>query len=96
MPLTSQWKVELNGQSIPSRPAFGLTNAYDLPNEGTVKISYSTSILHSILVAVQFVSWAVLVYFAISRRRRREQVAHMNDVVSSDEPIITMQPVRQP
>lgn len=96
MPFTSQWKIELNGQSIPSRPAFGLTNAYDIPNEGTVEIFYSTSPLHSLLVAVQFVSWAVLVYFAVSRRRRRERVTHTDNVVANDEPIITMQPVDQP
>lgn len=95
MPFTSQWKVELDGQSIASRPAFGLTNAYDLPNEGTVKIFYSTSPLHSFLVAVQFVAWAVLVYFALSRRRRRQSATHVDDVATGDEPIITMQTVGQ-
>jgi GT2 family glycosyltransferase len=71
VPFTPQWKVTVDGRDIESRPAFGLTNAYDIDTPGTATISFTASRLHSFLVVVQFAAWSVVVFIALSRRRRR-------------------------
>lgn len=74
VPYTPQWKVDLDGRSIESRPGFGLTNAFDLDADGTATISFSTTPLQSILVIVQFAMWFVMGFLAMSGRRRRRRV----------------------
>jgi hypothetical protein len=71
VPFTPQWKVEVDGREFASRPAFGLTNAYDIDTAGVATMSFTASRLHSLLVVVQFAAWSVVVFFALSRRRRR-------------------------
>ncbi len=70
VPYTSRWKVKANGAPISARPAFGLTNAYDIPANSRVELSFETSMVHSILVLVQFVAWCLVVFIAFSRRRQ--------------------------
>ena len=89
VPFTSQWQVEVDGEKIASRPAFGLTNAYDLPRAGQATISFDTSVLQSVLVGVQAVAWAVLVFFAFSRHRRRQRQQQTPIVVH--EPVLVLQ-----
>jgi len=70
VPYTSRWKVSANGESIAARPAFGLTNAYDIPTKSQVTLSFHTSMVHSLLVLIQFAAWCVVVFVAFSRRRQ--------------------------
>jgi hypothetical protein len=70
VPYTSRWKVSANGESIAARPAFGLTNAYDIPTKSRVTLSFHTSMVHSLLVLIQFAAWCVVVFVAFSRRRQ--------------------------
>jgi hypothetical protein len=70
VPYTSRWHVAVNGKDIPPRPAFGLTNAYDIPEKSTVELSFASSGIHSGLILIQFAAWCTVLYIALSRRRR--------------------------
>ena len=92
VPYTSRWQLKANGQSIPARPAFGLTNAYDVSTEANVELSFHASAVHTVLVLVQFVAWCVVAFIALSRRRRffrRSQ--RVVSVAQNQSPVITMQ-----
>ena len=69
VPFTSKGRLEVDGRLVPARPAFGLTNAYDVPAPGVAELRYSTSVFHRLLVTLQVVAWFVLVVVATSRRR---------------------------
>jgi GT2 family glycosyltransferase len=88
VPFTPQWKVSVDGREFSSRPAFGLTNGYDIDTPGIVTISFATSILHSFLVVIQFAAWSVVVFIALSRRRRR--ILRRDTAVVFDAPAISL------
>lgn len=71
VPYTTKWKVKLDGTEVIARPAFGLTDAFDLPSKGRVTLSFAQSSLQTLAVLLQFVTWCVLAFIALSRRRRR-------------------------
>ncbi len=90
VPYTSRWKLTVNGASVPVRPAFGLTNAYDVPRVGSATLSFTTSTIHSVLVALQVIAWVVLAFLATSRRKFRRRVAAPTHAApTSSEPALT-------
>lgn len=94
VPFTSKWSLEINGEQVPVRPAFGLTNAYDVTGPGAARLTYSTSTLHRVLVALQVVAWVVLVFVATSRRRTlRRRRRQTFDAVLPAEPAVVMSEV---
>jgi hypothetical protein len=89
IPYTTKWKVELDGQQVVARPAFGLTDAFDLPAKGQVSLSFATSGLQTMAVLLQFMIWCVVAFVALSRRRRR--VASRTSATMVDEgPVIVL------
>ena len=70
VPYTSRWKVKVGETDVAPRPAFGLTNAYDISEKSTIELSFSSSFVHSSLVLVQFTVWCIVLYIALSHRRR--------------------------
>lgn len=70
VPYTSRWHVTVNGKDIAPRPAFGLTNAYDIPEKSTIELSFASSGIHTSLILIQFAAWCTVLYIALSRRRR--------------------------
>ncbi len=87
VPFTSRWTVTVDGVSVPVRPAFGLTNAYDITAAGTATLSYQPSALHRLLVLAQVAAWCVFVVLALSRRRRRRRTHNESPVVQ--EPVLS-------
>jgi GT2 family glycosyltransferase len=71
VPFTSRWELTLNGINLSVRPAFGLTNAYDVPEAGTIEMSFRASNVHAAIILVQFAAWCLAIFIALSRRRRR-------------------------
>ena len=69
VPYTTRWEATLNGQEIPVRPAFGLTNAYDVKSAGEVRLSFATSWIHTVLISLQVLVWMGVLAIATSRRR---------------------------
>jgi len=70
VPYTPKWKVEVGGADIPARPAFGLTNAYDITAPGTVRVSFETSLLARMMAIAMMVAWLAVAWLALPRRRR--------------------------
>ncbi len=69
VPYTRDWLLTVDGDPIEARPAFGLTNAWDVPEGGTAELAWDVDPLHRALVSVQALAW--LLVFAIAVRRRR-------------------------
>jgi len=59
-----------DGRGIPMRPAFGLTNAWDITTAGRHMLSFDTGALQSAGVILQFAAWCVLAWLAVARGRR--------------------------
>ena len=71
VPFSSRWKLTLDGSAIEARPAFGLTNAYDIASAGRIRLGFESSFFHSFAVLLQFAAWCVVAFFALVRPRRR-------------------------
>ena len=89
VPYTTKWTVELDGKEVVARPAFGLTDAFDLPNKGRITLSFAGSSLQTLAVLLQFATWCVLAFIASSRRRRRV-VATPAAIVVDSGPVIVL------
>jgi len=79
IPSSSRWRLEIKNQKVLSRPAFGATQAFDIPTdvpEHTVAtLAFSRPWKHVLLVVLQFAMWVFAVFFALGIRiRRRRQV----------------------
>ena len=73
VPFSTHWKLTLDGNKIEARPAFGLTNAYDIASAGRIRLGFESSLIHSISVLLQFAAWCVVAFFALVRPRRRSR-----------------------
>lgn len=87
VPFSTHWKLTLDGNKIEARPAFGLTNAYDVASAGHIRLAFESSRVHSLSVLLQFAAWCVVAFFALVRPRRRSR---RNSAVSSslDAPVM--------
>ena len=70
VPYTGQWKVTVGGTDVPARPAFGLTNAYDIAGTGTLEVRFASSVFGSVVSAAVMVLWMAVMWVALPRRRR--------------------------
>ena len=73
VPFSTHWKLTLNGNKIEARPAFGLTNAYDIASAGRIRLGFESSRIHSLAVLLQFSVWCVVAFFALVRPRTRSR-----------------------
>ena len=73
VPFSTHWKLTLDGNKIEARPAFGLTNAYDIARAGRIQLGFTSSLIHSISVLLQFAAWCVVAFFAVVRPGRRSR-----------------------
>ncbi len=73
VPFSTHWKLTMNGNKIEARPAFGLTNAYDVAEAGHIRLAFESSLVHSLAVLLQFAAWCVVAFFALVRPRRRSR-----------------------
>jgi len=69
VPYTRDWTLSVDGETVEARPAFGLTNAWDVPSGGTAELAWAVDPLHRALVSVQALAW--LLVFVLATRRRR-------------------------
>ena len=70
VPYTGQWKVTVGGSDVPTRPAFGLTNAYDIATAGTVEVRFASSLFGTLVGILVMVVWLAVFWVALPRRRR--------------------------
>lgn len=90
VPFTSRWELKSDGTPVPVRPAFGVTNAYDLARESTVSLEFKSTMLHKLLVALQAALWAGFIFVASSRRRLRARAGAGSLDQMDLSPAITM------
>jgi hypothetical protein len=87
VPFSTHWKLTLDGNKIEARPAFGLTNAYDVASAGHVRLAFESSFVHSLAVLLQFSAWCVVAFFALVRSRRRSR-KNSSVSVAADAPVM--------
>lgn len=73
VPFSTHWKLTLGNNKIEARPAFGLTNAYDVASAGNIRLAFDSSLVHSLSVLLQFAAWCVVAFLALVRPRRRSR-----------------------
>ena len=76
-PVDQRWTLDVGGQSLTQRPAFGATTGYDVASGGSASLRYHTDSSRAFLLVGQLVVWLALA-LGISRfdtgsllRRRR-------------------------
>jgi GT2 family glycosyltransferase len=83
VPYSDGWTLMTSEGEIIARPAFGVTTAYDIPDEGPVSLEFETSALHRFSLGFQAVLWVIVLLFALVRRPRRfasgQTVDYSND-----------------
>lgn len=90
VPYTDRWRLEgPGGNEIPVRPAFGLTNAWDVPVAGRHVLSFDTGALHNAWVLLQFAAWCAVAWFAVARSRRPRRRTDAAPL-GSESPVMTM------
>ena len=80
VPYSPRWSLSVNGQRVPSRPAFGATQAFDVapdvPAETTATLRFDRPLLHVGLVLGQFAMWVIAFVVASGvKLKRRTKVA---------------------
>lgn len=96
VPYTSRWTLTVNGEDVPVRPAFGLTNAYDIKSAGQAKLSFATSRFHTLLVVLQVVAWLGVFVLATSRRRFIKRKAVVVPTSVEQEPALSFSEAEKP
>lgn len=71
VPYSDSWSMMTPQGEVIARPAFGVTNAYDIPVAGPVSLEFSTGAIHRFAVGFQMVVWVLIAALAIVRRPRR-------------------------
>jgi GT2 family glycosyltransferase len=93
--IDERWSLQVDGQSIAPRPAFGATTGYDITAAGSATLKYHTPISRTFGVVGQLALWLLLA-LGVSRfdtssiarwRRRRTSAAPDAPLLSIDAPI---------
>lgn len=71
VPYSDSWTLRTPQGEVVARPAFGVTNAYDIPAAGPVTLEFSTNAVHRFAIGFQFILWMCVVAIAFIRRPRR-------------------------
>ena len=74
VPVDRRWQLTVDGESVTSRPAFGITMAFDVERAGTASLAYETSFRYRAVLLVQLLVWAVVAVAATSVRFRRPRL----------------------
>jgi GT2 family glycosyltransferase len=90
VPYSDRWRATVtaggSSRDIATSPAFGLTNAVEVPQAATVTLSVRTSWLRTLVTLLQVSAWAVVAWFSIPRRQRRRR----RDAVAPFDAAMTM------
>lgn len=86
-PYDENWTLEIDGEQIESRPAFGATTAFDIDQPGVASLSYSTPGSRTLTVVLQAVLWLAAVVVAA---RVTVPTGTRRTAFVEDETLITM------
>lgn len=92
VPYTPRWHATTATGPIPVRPAFGLSNAYDVAAAGTVTMSFNVSPIQTAMILAQFIAWCLFVFIVVDRRRDRSTLprAVVRQAVDVGDVVYTM------
>ena len=91
----SRWTLKVGDQSIPPRPAFGVTTGYDIATAGPATLHYDTSISRALELIAELLMWLLLA-LGVSRfdtasiirwRSRRRDAVREAPLLSIDAPL---------
>jgi hypothetical protein len=71
---TSRWRLSVNGHSVTRSRAVGWANAFDVKEPGHATLTYRTSALRWLGVALQVALWALAIAFLVLTRRREVRI----------------------
>jgi hypothetical protein len=91
----SRWSLDVAGQSIAPRPAFGETTGYDITQGGAATLLYHTASSRAVMLLGQLVLWLALALGVsrfdtsslVRRRRRRRLVSTEAPLMSIEAPV---------
>ena len=94
-PVDRRWSLQVAGQTVAPRPAFGATTGYDIATGGPATLGYHTASSRALMLVGQLVLWLALALgvsrFDTSTLRRRKWrrgvVRHEAPLLSIDEPV---------
>ena len=73
VPFSERLKLEVNGEAVGSRVAFGGTTAFDVEIAGSARVVFDTPITRYIFVLIQMALWLIVItaMFDLGRFTRR-------------------------
>jgi GT2 family glycosyltransferase len=89
VPFDDRWRLDIDGEAIEPRRAFGTTTAFDVATAGSATLSYDTASSRTLLLVVQAVLWG-LALFAASKIS--VPLARRRGPLVSDTTLITFDP----
>ena len=87
VPFGDGWSLQLDGDSVSPRRAFGETEAFDIETAGTAVLEYKTSTGRALLIALQVVLWAAAL---LAAGRVRVPVGRRPSTVFDDDIVIDL------
>ena len=89
VPYDDGWVLTVDGESVPSRRAFGVSTAFDVQTGGAAELSFSTSSGRSLMVAFQVLVWLIVLFGAtrvsVPLARRRATSIDDETLISLDQ-----------
>jgi hypothetical protein len=89
VPFDERWQLDVDGEPLTARPSFGVATAWDLPGAGEGTLVYDTSAARLLLVALQVLLWAAVIFGAarvtVPLARRRGPLVTDETLIDLDE-----------
>lgn len=89
VPFDENWTLEVDGEQLESRLAFGVTTAFDIDQPGIATLSYSTPGSRILALAVQALLWVAALFVAarvsVPFARRRTALVADETLISLDQ-----------
>ena len=67
---SQNWKLEVDGEEVPSTPAFGWANAFEVGSGGPATLRYQTPFERYVVLLVQAALWGITLLVLLRRRLR--------------------------
>jgi hypothetical protein len=87
IPFDDNWTLEVDGQGVEARRAFGLTTGFDVPADGEAVLRYESPPSRALLVGVQVLLWLAALFAAT---RVSVSIARRRPPMVSDETLIRL------
>lgn len=87
VPFDDNWSLDVDGESMTVRRAFGETTAFDVPTGGTATLSYDSPLTRTLAVVVQMGLWIAMLVIV---SRIRVPISRRSATAVADETLIDL------